>query len=134
MKISTTHSPVPLESKQTAKEQKAAIKEAAQKFEAFMTSQLFKQVARVSEEVGNTTSLAESFFHENLAVHTAEVSASKGELGLAKVLEKAWTPASLTELQELRGEQKRIENEFLPKDSFTRADDRSEDNDSERDP
>jgi len=114
------------------------IKEAAQKFEAYLTSQLFKQVSKISEEVGNSPSLATNFFQENFAVHAADLSAARGELGLAKILVQAWTPASLSELLEAKNtiKENNLENnttksELSPKESLTRDDEWGEQHDSE---
>ncbi|QED28608.1 hypothetical protein FRD01_15475 [Microvenator marinus] len=117
-------------------QKRAEIKEAAQKFEAYLTTQLFKGISKTAEEVGNSPSLATSFFQENFAAHAADLSAERGELGLAKILEKAWTPANLLELQEARGalEKNDQKNDFFSKVPEIGDDDAYEDIDSEYEP
>ena len=112
------------------------IREAAQKFEAFVTSQLFKQMETSAEAMGAESSLARQFFGESLADHVADMSAARGEMGIAQVLEKTWskslpttheeTPTSMEELRVSFGIAKGSKN--LTKVSPQHADDRSEDN------
>ena len=115
----------------TPKEKQAAeIKEAAKKFEAFVTAQLFKQMSATNEAMSDEPSLANQFFGESLADHVAEVSAERGELGIAHVLEKTWVkqlpssehaPASMESLRVSQKSAKGSEN--FTKAPIKRADD-----------
>lgn len=65
------------------------LREAAREFESIFARRLFSQMNRASA-LGEDKEMATDFYRDMLADRVADVAAQRGELGIARLLERAW--------------------------------------------
>ncbi|QDG51349.1 flagellar biosynthesis protein FlgI [Persicimonas caeni] len=77
-------------------ERSEKMREAAKEFEAIFARQLFKQMNQ-SSAMGADKQLAGEFYQDMLSERVADMAADRGELGIARLLERAWGLSDETE-------------------------------------